>query len=279
MSELVGAFGVPHTPLLWRLRHDRDATDLVPVFQHFRLVGEMIADARPDALVMIASDHLHQYTVENMPAFSIGKAPEIRGTYPNEERAFGLPPVELAGDPALATSIGGAHTLTTAIDFSFTNRPWLDHAYVVPLLQVVPELDIPIVPIHTNTNAPPIPSAGRFAALGRLVRTAIDSGPLNRRVVLLATGHLALDLGGPRQFTGTTPDPDFDRQAMEWMADGELDAALAGSTFDRLRQAGNLTFQFLDFVSLLAAADRAPDLAVGIPCRFGTEPFFAWRRP
>jgi aromatic ring-opening dioxygenase catalytic subunit (LigB family) len=279
MAEYVGAFGVPHTPLLWRLRDDREATDLRPVFHHFQLVREMLAECRPDAIVVIASDHIHQYTIENMPAFAIGKAERIRGTFPNEERAFGLPPIELQGDVALAEAIAGADNLTASIDFSFTNRPWLDHAYVVPLLEVVPDLDIPVVPIHTNTNAPPIPTAERFAALGSTLREAIVAAPDERRVAVVATGHLALDLGGPGQFIGTTPDPDFDHLAMQWMRDADLEAALTGSTFERLRLAGNLSFQFLDFVTLLASARGRPDLAEGIECRFGTEPFFAWRNP
>jgi protocatechuate 4,5-dioxygenase beta chain len=279
MAEFVGAFGVPHTPLLWRLRGDREATDLVPVFDHFQLVREMLADCRPDAIVVVGSDHIHQYTVENMPAFAIGKADRIRGTFPNEERAFGLPPVEMPGDAHLAEVIAGVDTLSTVIDFSFTNRPWLDHAYVVPLLEVVPDLDVPIVPIHTNTSAPPIPAGERFAALGRMLRGAIAGAPGDRRIAMLATGHLALDLGGPGQFIGTTPDPEFDRQAMQWIRDADLESALAGSTFERLRAAGNLSFQFLDFVALLAAAGGRPDLAEGIVCRFGTEPFFAWSRP
>ncbi len=279
MAELVGAFGVPHTPLLWRLRDDREATDLVGVFEHFDRFRSMFEAARPDAVVAIASDHFHQYTFESMPAFAIGRGTHIRGTHPNEERSFGLPQVDLVGDTELADRIAGSDVLTSEIDFAFTNRPWLDHAYVVPLLELMPNLDVPVVPIHTNTNAPPLPSAQRFVALGRHVRSSIEADPSKKRVVVVATGHLAFELGGPRQFRGVSPDPAFDEEATGWLARGDLEAAQSGCTFERLARAGNLGFQFLDFVSLLAAAGSPADIAAQVGCRFGAEPFFAWATP
>jgi aromatic ring-opening dioxygenase catalytic subunit (LigB family) len=275
MAELVGVFGVPHTPLLWRLK-SKPPADLRRVFAELDRFRSMLEDLRPDAIVMVASDHFHQFSFDNMPAFSIGKAEAIRGTYPNEERSFGLPQVDLRGDIELAEAIAGTDQLTEHIDFAFTNRPWLDHAYVVPLLELCTDLDVPVVPIHANTNAPPIPSVDRFIALGRHLRSAIGALPGDRRVVLVASGHLAFELGGPRQFQGVSPDPDFDTMAVGWIADGDLDGAREACSFERLRRAGNLGFQFLDFVALLAAAERPADSAHSVSCRFGSEPFFVW---
>jgi hypothetical protein len=92
----------------------------------------------------------------------------------------------------------------------------------------------------------------------------------------MASGHLAFELGGPRQFQGVSPDPDFDTMAVGWIADGDLDGAREACSFERLQRAGNLGFQFLDFVALLAAAERPADSAHSVSCRFGSEPFFVW---
>lgn len=276
MAELVAALGVPHSPLLWRLMEDETATDVVRVMELFELFRGRLEAARPDVIVIVASDHFHQFTHENMPAFAIGKADRLRGTYPNEQRAFGLPALDLDGDPDLAAAFLGDHQLAGDIDFAFTSHPWVDHAYVVPLLFLAPGGNVPVVPIHTNTNAPPIPSAKRFADVGHHLRNVIDNSTLERRVAVVASGHLAFELGGPRQFGGGSVDPLFDARAVGWMAEGDIEGAVGGSSYEELSSAGNLSFQFLNFVTLLALADRPADFSAAPECRFGSEPFFAW---
>jgi hypothetical protein len=94
---------------------------------------------------------------------------------------------------------------------------------------------------------------------------------------VVGSGHLAFELGGPRQFLGVSPDKEFDQMAISWMSRGDLDAAMEGSTFERLGSAGNETFQFLNFVTCLAAAGSRPAaVAAGPESRFGALPFFWW---
>jgi len=45
--------------------------------------------------------------------------------------------------------------------------------------------------------------------------------------LIIGTGHLSLELGGPRQFGPHGPDPEFDRKAVEWIASGDIASALA----------------------------------------------------
>ncbi len=277
MAEIVLTAGVPHTPLLWRLLREPIPDDLVSVASNYDRFRELLATARPDVIVLVASDHFRQLATSNMPAFMIGKAEEMRGTHPNEERAFGLPFVTVPGDPEVARVVLGHHQLPAGFDFAFSDEPWLDHAFMVPLLYLTPQLDVPVVPVYTNTNAPPIPSARRFVELGTYLRTSLLQSSLRRRVAIIGTGHLAFELGGPRQFLGTSPDPEFDGLACEWMAEGRGEEAVEACSFERLVGAGNLTFQFLNFLTCLAAAGGRPaTIAEATPCRFGNEPFFAW---
>ena len=57
--------------------------------------------------------------------------------------------------------------------------------------------------------------------------------------VIASTGHLSLELGGPRQFGPHGPDPEFDRKAVAWIADGDVDGCLAEVTLDSLHAPGN----------------------------------------
>lgn len=278
MAELVAILGVPHNPLLWRaMRGDPVPEDLLATRENFDRFGRGIAAAEADVLVVVGSDHLRQFSWTNSPAFCIGKAQRFACTFENEIRTFGLEPWEMAGDPELAGWLLGDATLPDSFDFAMSNEWVLDHSFTLPAVFMTPDLDVPIVPIHTNANIPPIPGAARYAALGRYLRERIASAPFDRRVALIASGHLATEIGGPRQFLGGgSPDQEFDDEAVGWMRAGDIDAAIAGSSFERLAAAGNVTGQFLNFLTALAAAETPASFAEGTPSRFANGPFFWW---
>jgi len=277
MAELVAAVGVPHNPLVWEQMVDPMPDDLVDLRARWTEFRERLAAVEADTLVVVSSDHFRKWFYDSAPAFTIGNAERFPITYENETRTFGIPEWEVAGDPELASHFLGTNQLGEQFDFAWSNEWLIDHSISMPLAYLTPEFDIPIVPINTNANMPPIPTARRYAQLGAWLRGAIEAAPFDRRVVLIASGHLALDLGGPKQFLGgPSPDADFDRDAVAWMASGDLQAAIAGSTFDRLAKAGNVTLQFLNFLVTLAAANRPATFAEGTICRFAPAPFFWW---
>jgi aromatic ring-opening dioxygenase catalytic subunit (LigB family) len=278
LAELAAILGVPHNPLLWRtMNTDPVPDDLARTRANFDRFAVEIAAAGVDALVVVGSDHLRQFGWANSPPFCIGKAERFACTFENEIRTFGLEPWEMRGDPELAGWLLGDAELQPDIDFAMSNEWVLDHSFTLPAKFLTPDLDVPIVPIHTNANIPPIPRAERYAVLGRYLRSRIDAAPFDRRVALIASGHLATEIGGPRQFLGGgSPDQSFDDEAVRWMEHGDLEAAIAGCTFERLAAAGNVTGQFLNFITALAAADRPASFAEGTPSRFANGPFFRW---
>lgn len=277
MAELVGVLGVTHNPLMWRELQAETPPDLEGVAGNFDRLRGHVADLAPDVIVLVASDHFHLLMMATMPAFMIGKAAEMRAGHPNERRVFGLERRTVPGASDLAAHLLGGSDLSTEFDFAFSDEPWLDHSFLVPLLFLTPGLEVPVVPVFTNCNAPPIPVAARFAALGSYLAGAIATFAEDRRVLVVGSGHLAHELGGPRQFLGESPDPEFDEKAVEWMASGDLDAVVAATSFGRLTEAGNETYQFLNFITCLAAAGGSPArIAEGTATRFGNLPFFAW---
>lgn len=281
MAELVMAVGVPHNPLLWRTMVDPIPEDLAATAHNFRTFADTLEELEVDSIVVIGSDHIRQFFLDNSPAFAIGKSEHYRAIYENEIRTFGLVPFEVPGDRELADAISGRDQLTTEIDFAFSNEWLLDHGMTFPLVYLTPSMELPVVPIHTNTNLPPVPRPERFAALGHHIRASIESAPFRRRVALVTSGHLATDIGGPKQFLGgDSPDPEFDADAVRWMAEGDLDGAIAGCSFERVMAAGNVTYQFLNVVTALAAMEGRPAaFAEATPSRFAASPFFLWRNP
>ena len=45
----------------------------------FRAMGEALAEARPDALIVVAAEHFANFFMNNMPAYAIGMADHYEG--------------------------------------------------------------------------------------------------------------------------------------------------------------------------------------------------------
>src|ERR1044071_4620039 len=228
MAEIVSIIGITHNPFMPRLfQQSQQPPGAAQVKERIAMMRQKLADANPDVLVCIGNDHLHQFFMDNMPAFMIGKMAQYNGTFYDEEREFGLPRCQLPGDLDVADAImEGA--LDRGVDFSYSNELTIDHSIVVPMMFVRPAMDIPIVPILTNCIAPPMPRPKRFYEVGVAIRKAIDSIPGDRRVGVLVSGHLSLEIGGPRQFERHLMDPHFDADAVGWIQHGDIKSAAEG---------------------------------------------------
>jgi protocatechuate 4,5-dioxygenase, beta chain len=113
--------------------------------------------------------------------------------------------------------------------------------------------------------------------LGRMIREVIDAWPSDLRVAVIGTGHLSLELGGPRQFGPHGPDPEFDAKAVEWIANGDLDGCLAEVTLDSLHAPGNATHGFMDFMLMMGiAGPHKADYADNLDLFHTMEAYFTW---
>src|ERR1700709_695281 len=108
MAKLVAILATTHHPFFYTTR--LVPPDEAPPFaaewvRKVHAYRETLTRARPDVLVMIGSDHFHQFWLDNMPQFLVGKAPFFDANFYNEEREFGLPRMTLKGDEELASHI------------------------------------------------------------------------------------------------------------------------------------------------------------------------------
>ena len=237
---------------------------------------QTLTRANPDILVMVGSDHFHQLFLDNYPTFLIGRAPRYDATFYNEEREFGIPKYVLEGHEDLS---GFMHRglIDRNFDFAFSNELKIDHSIICPIITTRPQADLPIVPIYANIFAPPLPSPKRYWELGRAIREIIDAYPSDRRIAAIGTGHLSLELGGPRQFGEHGPDPEFDRRAVQWLAAGDIESILDQVTLESLARAGNATHGFLALIVMLgvAGAERA-DYVDTLDLYHTIEAYFTW---
>ena len=225
MAELAAVIASTHHPFYYRTstlpEEERPAfaEEWIGKIADFR---ETLPKARPDGLVTVGSDHFHQLWLDNMPQFLVGRARAFDANWYNEEREFGMPHMRLAGQEELAGHILRCG-LDSGSDLAFSNELRVDHSVTCPIITLRPEADLPIVPVYTNIFAPPLPQPKRFVQLVRAIREMVESWDSDKRVAVIGTGHLSLELGGPRQFGDHGPDPEFDRRAVEWIADGDIE--------------------------------------------------------
>src|ERR1700683_834996 len=280
MATVAAVIASTHHPFYYRastsVGSDRPpfADEWVAKIEAFR---QTLTRAEPDVLLMVGSDHFHQLWLDNMPQFLVGKAPFFDANWYNEEREFGLPRMVLAGEEDLS-----AHILRQGIDagfdLAFSNELRIDHSVTCPIITLRPQADLPIVPVYTNIFAPPMPRPSRVVQLGRTLRQLGESWPADKRVAIIGTGHLSLELGGPRQFGPHGPDPEFDRQAVEGIASVGLKSAAAQGSLDSLWLPGNATHGFMDFMLMMGVAGEnvRADYADSLDLFHTMEAYFTW---
>ncbi|MGC8466457.1 MAG: extradiol ring-cleavage dioxygenase [Acidimicrobiales bacterium] len=238
---------------------------------------ETLTVARPDLLVLVGSDHFHQLWLDNMPQFLVGNAPVYDTNWYDEEREFALPKMKMVGNTDLSRHLLRSG-LDDGFDLAFSNELRLDHSVTCPIITLRPQNDLPVVPIYTNVFAPPLPQPSRFVALGAARRRWVESWESDLRVAIIGTGHLSLELGGPLQFGPHGPSPEFDAQAVDWIANSKISKALQSVSLESLALPDNVTYGFMDFLLMMGAVGESvrADYVDTYDLFHTTEACFTW---
>src|SRR5256885_13296176 len=78
---MVSIIGITHSPSMPRMfKQPQQPPGTAKVKERIAMMRQKLADAKPDVLICIGNDHLHQFFMDNMPAFMIGKMAQYDGT-------------------------------------------------------------------------------------------------------------------------------------------------------------------------------------------------------
>ena len=171
-------------------------------------LGAVIADAKPDALVVIGDDQNEWFSTDGQPALCIYWGEAVENLPPPREK---MHPVLRSGywgfygdganrtfpvDAPLARHL--IETLTHEHEFDVAHirkqprHSPFGHAWNFVHQRLMGERVVPIVPVLLNTYYPPNqPTPKRCYQLGRAMRQAIEAWPAAKRVGIVASGGLS----------------------------------------------------------------------------------------
>ena len=205
MARIIGAVAASHTPTIGFAYDRNKQNDPVwkPIFDAFRPVQQWLTEQKPDVLFVVYNDHVTSFFFDHYSAFALG----IGESYAVADEGGGvrdLPPG--SGHTGLSHHIGAA-LVADEFDMSFFQGKPLDHGCFSPLSMLWPHEPAwpgAIVPLQVGVLQFPIPSPLRCWKLGQSLRKAIESYPEDLKVVLGATGGLALQVHGERAGVNNT---------------------------------------------------------------------------
>jgi aromatic ring-opening dioxygenase catalytic subunit (LigB family) len=218
-------------------------------------MGRELAARRPDALVVVADDHLNVFSFDAVPAMCVRIGRSVRrmaqeGAIEFDRALDGLADRYALHEDLAARILGEG--LEAGFDFAASWSAPLDHAFLSPLQALHGERPVPpLVPFWVNCFVQPLPTARRCFAAGQHIARVIAEGPWN--VAIVATGGLSHFPGLSLARVGQS-DVQFDRRIVGWMERGEHEGLLALTTKE-LHETGS--HELLNWLVLLGAVTPA----------------------
>jgi 2,3-dihydroxyphenylpropionate 1,2-dioxygenase len=191
MCEIVLGIGASHTTLMnthW------DKVDHLSRAHTYRdglaAAASALREQRPDAVIVIGSNHFRGFWLDLMPAFTIGVDEVISAG------EHGTPKGPLPSHPILAQHVCN-ELIRRDFDVAFSTRLTVDHGISHAYQWLVQGSAAPIIPIVINCFAPPLPSLRRARQLGVALGAILRANPDRKRVAIIATGGLSHALPFP----------------------------------------------------------------------------------
>lgn len=242
MGEIVAAMATVHAPQLFTRPPTEDPAQLDADIAAMRQLGLVLEKARPDAIIVIGSDHLETFFLSSVPTFAIVAGERSLAAFAG--RDYDLPVHQPLAEDLLEKLV------RADFDLAYSQDAVMGHSFAAVYEWLIEGRAIPVVPLFVNTYLPPLPNARRCAALGRALRDVITSRP--ERVAIVASGGMS---HYPGTWKYSQPAFDFDWWAIAQMERGNHEALLA-LTSEQLDEVGNT--EMLPWMVLFGAIGNQP---------------------
>lgn len=272
--RLVGAYCCSHAGLIVTRYDLASEEDRNPIYAAYDEARREIEALKPDAIVIVATDHGRVYPLEFVPSFAIGVGETARTAGDSEIPVRDVP---LHADAAAAIL---RSLVDSGVDIAFSEAPGVDHSFMIPLGLLNRGDAIPIVPITLNCNTPPRPTFERCRDVGTALGAAIAAAG-EGTAVLIGTGGLSHWVGSTERIAFQNRRPGdriadradhplelaeegpineaFDRAFLEAYCSGRTAEFQAGWTPARMEaEAGNGAHELRNWMLVAGATKDAP---------------------
>jgi 2,3-dihydroxyphenylpropionate 1,2-dioxygenase len=244
--SLVFAGICSHAPGITGRAHLADRELAGEFHRAYRGMGQELAAAKPDVLVIVAAEHFANFFMNNMPVFAVGMAEGYDGPI-EDPQWLGIPRVRVPGNAPLSLRL--IRDMMQSVDVAYAEEWKFDHGVMVPLSFLTPRFDLPVIPVNINCQGPPLTPLHRAWALGEALRRAADLAP--ERIAVVGTGGIS--------HWPATPDSGkineaWDREFLRRWQINDKAAMLSYTDEATYRDAGQGGFEIRTFISIAAAA-------------------------
>lgn len=208
MPGIVLGVGASHSTLMNTHWDKVVHTDRAEAFRDaLSTARQRIAEARPDVVVIVGSNHFRGFWLDLIPSFTMGVGEVIAAG------ESGTPKGPQRTDPEYAQALAN-QLVEAGTEVAISARLQIDHGQSHAIQYLLDGLDVPVVPLVVNVFAQPLPTLARCVELGENLAEAIAT--LGRRVVVIASGGLSHQLPWPSDWT--QPDGDDEEFLVEaWL--------------------------------------------------------------
>jgi protocatechuate 4,5-dioxygenase, beta chain len=188
-------------------------------------IREKLKRSRADAVLLIGDDQGENFTADNMPQLLVYTGGDYLADDWDRKHTATVSNHREAARKLVAGAVEEGFDVCWSD--AFKEGKLLSHAHTEPILYLVRESGVPVVPLFVNAVHPPAPSAARCYAFGQALARVIARELGGLRLVLCASGGLshfspshpwAHHVGS--RYVGDIA-VEFDRRIVAWMRDGE----------------------------------------------------------
>lgn len=252
MAKIVAGVGTSHIPSVGAAVDHGNTQDPYwkPLFDGYDQAREWIAKEKPDVVIVVYNDHASAFSLELIPTFAIGVAPEFQ---PADE-GYGPRKVPVVkGHPELAWHLT-EKLILDEFDITIVNEMPVDHGLSVPLTVMFDqpeEWPCKVIPLAVNVVQYPQPTGNRCYNLGKAIRKAVDSFDEDLKVVIFGTGGMSHQLQGER---AGLINQEFDNAYLDDLS-ADVDRLVKMPHTEYLREAGSEGIELIMWLVMRGALD------------------------
>lgn len=248
MAKIVSGFLMPHDPLMLSAPDAPAPAQRDVCMGAFRIITERLRAQQVDTVVVIGDDH---YTLNGpycVPMAMIGIG-DVEGPH---ESWLGIPRAKIENNQALASHIM-QYGLGHGVDWAVSKTLVVDHSIIVPVHYAVrPVQGVRTIPVYINSGIEPLITSRRAYEIGQSIGNAIATWSGSERVAIYGTGGIS---HWPGMAQMGRVNEAWDHKVMALIENGNVEALIAMSDDEILRDGGNGGLEIKNFICAMGALE------------------------